>query len=83
MGEEERRTLAKNLLKELIEVAHEGGVQGCELRFIKVSDSVTKIMAEKGEEMPWDELQHVLPAVGEDTLRDLIAVGGIRVGMQQ
>ena len=57
LKEEERRTLAKDLLRELVEVAQEEGLQGCELRFIKVSDSITKIMAENGEEMPWDEVE--------------------------
>ncbi len=83
LEEEERRELAKDLLRELVEVTQEERPQGCELRIIKASDSVTKVMAENGEEMPWEELQRILPAVNEDTLRNLLAAGGIALGMQQ
>ncbi len=83
LGEEERKKLARDLLKELVEVTQAKGPQECELRFIKASDSITKIMAEKDEEMPWKELQHVLPAVQDDILRNLLASREIALGMQQ
>ena len=83
LEEEERKELAKDLLRELVEATQAEGPQRCELRIIKASDSVTKVMAENGEGMPWEELQRILPAIKEDTLRNLLAAGGIALGMQQ
>ncbi len=66
-----------------MEVTQAKGPQECELRIIKASDSITKIMAENDEEMPWKELQHILPEVEDDILKNLHASGGIALGMQQ
>ena len=83
LSAEDRKDLAKELLREILEVSYEEEAHGDELRFIGKSDNISKTMMEKEEEMPWKELQDFLPLLKEETLKDINAAGGLWVGMQQ
>ncbi len=83
MSMEERRALADDLRKELIESTHQERLQGYGFRLVEKADSITQIMMEKDEDLPWDELQVILQGMEDDRLTRIKAKGGIQLSIQQ
>ena len=83
LSEELRGTMAGTLLHELIEKAYSEGMQGYELRLVGMTDSITQVMIEKGEDMPWENIEAILQKLKWDVLRDIQEKGGLRLDIQQ
>lgn len=82
LEEEERKSLAQELFKEVLETIQIEGPQACELRFLRATDHITEIMAENHEVPPWQELQPILDTFTNEVLEDLHLSEGIAVSMQ-
>ncbi len=78
-----RKLMADELFKELIDKVYSEKLQGYEFRFVGGTDSVTQVMIEKREDLPWKDIREMLQKLEWDVLRDIRKKGGLRLNIQQ